>query len=499
VLLGLDIGTAGARAVAIDETGAIVVSASFGYARHAPRPGWAEQDPEDWSRAAAHVLAAVARDVRGEITALGLTGQPGCVLVDAAGTPVRPAILGSDQRAASQAAGISERIGTRRLIEISGSRALPGHQAPVIVWLRDVEPVQIRHTRRVLLPKDYVRLQLTGEAATDATDAAGTLLLDFRRRSWSDEIVEALEIPIDWLPKVHGSVEVAGGLRPSLAAELGLPTGLPIATGAGESAAAAVATGIVASGLIGSSIGIGGSLIAQLDEAIADSDGLLGTACAVLPRRYNLMGAIPSAGGSLRWWRDVLGRRLGYAELCAQAESVGIGADDLFFVPQVDGAGTPRHDAGARGAFVGLRAHHTQADLTRAVLEGVVFSLREYLDRMRRLGVEPQQVRATGGGASSQLWRQMQADIFAVPVATMASTAGPALGAALLAGVATGVFADVPAAVATVGRLDTLLTPDPVRAARYDERYRTFRALGRAIGQPADGVGDVESGTRGVA
>jgi xylulokinase len=499
MLLGLDIASAGAHAVAIDETGAIVSSASTGYETHFPRPGCAEQDPEDWWRAALHVLAVVARDIRGEIAGLGLTGQQGCVVVDAAGAPVRPAILGSDRRAASQAERITERIGVRRLIEISGSPALPGHQAPAILWLRDVEPVQIRHTRRVLLPKDYVRLRLTGEAATDATDAAGTLLLDLGRRSWSDEILDALEIPIDWMPRVHESLQVAGGLRPSLAGELGLPPGLPIIAGAGETAAAAVSTGLVASGLVGASIDIAGVLLAQLDDAIADPGGLLQTACAAVPRRYHLTGSTPSAGGSLRWWRDVVGGGLGYAELCAQAESVAVGAGGVFFRPQVDRAGTALHEAGARGAFVGLRAHHTQADLTRAVLEGVIFSLRERLDRMRGFGIDVHQVRATGGGARSRLWRQLQADIFAVPVAAMASAPGPAVGAALLAGVATGAFADLPAASATVARLGTILEPDPEQVARYDQLYQTFSALDPAIRQPTERTGNVESGRRGVA
>ena len=485
MLLGLDVGTEGAHAVAIDETGKVVASASLGYATQSPRPGWVEQDPGDWWRPVAQVLAGVAAKAGGEIGGLGLTGQPGSVFVDARGDPVRRAILGSDWRAASQAEFISERIGAQRLIEISGRPALAACQAAAILWLRDVEPVQFRHTRRVLLPKDHVRLMLTGEAATDAADAAATLLLDLHRRGWSDEIIEALEIPAAWMPKVHESLEIPGGLRPSLAGELGLPAGLPVAAGASATAATAVSTGIVAGGLIGSSIGRGGLLFAQINDAIVDPGGRLQTACDPLARRYDLTGITPSAGGSLRWWRDIIGGRLGYADLCEQAESVAVGADGLFFVPQVDGEGRPRHDDGARGAFVGLRAHHTQADLTRAVLEGVVFSLRDRLEVMRGLGTEPQQVRATGGGARSRLWRQMQADIFALPVAAMASAPSPALGAALLAGVATGVFPDLAAASATVARLDHVLEPDPERSAHYEQLYRTFSALDPAIRQPS--------------
>jgi xylulokinase len=485
LLLGLDIGTTGAHAVAIDETGASLASASREYATHSPRPGWVEQDPADWWLGSVQVLSAVAADARGEIGAIGLAGQHGSVFVDAAGAPVRPAVLGDDRRSASHAGRIVERIGGQRVIEIIGSPALADHQAAVILWLRDVEPVQFRHTRRVLLPKDYVRLMLTGEAATDVTDAAGTLLLDFRRRTWSDEMLDPLEIAPEWMPPVHPSLEIAGGLRPSVARELGLPPGLAVAAGASETAATAVSTGIVTSGLVGSSIDGSGLLIAPTTDAVVDPGGLLQTACDPSPQRYDLMGATPSAGASLRWWRAVLGRRLDYEELCAQAETVPPGAEGLFFVPHVDGEGASRHDAVSRGAFVGLRAHHTQADLTRALMEGVVFRFRNRLDVMRGLGIVAHQVRATGGGARSRLWRQMQADIFAVPVAAMASVPSPAVGAALLAGVATGVFADVAAASATVARPGTVLEPDPERAARYEQLYRTFSALDPAIRQPA--------------
>ena len=484
LLLGLDVGTAGATAVAIDETGTIVASRFVGYAQHAPRSGWVEQDPNDWWHAATQTLAGVAADVRGEISGLGLTGQPGSVFVDAAGAPVRAAILRGDRRAVLQAQWIGDAIGTPRLIEISGSAALADHQASALLWLRDVEPVQFRHTRRMLLPKDYVRLRLTGEAATDTTDAAGTGLLNVRVRGWSDEILGVLEISLENLPHVHESLEIAGGLRPSVAAELGLPPGLPVAAGASDTAATAFNTGIVASGLILSSIDRRGGLGAQLTDALIDPGGLLQTACDPAPHRYQLAGMIPSAGGSLRWWRDVVGWRLGYEELCAQAESVAVGAGGLFFKPHADGEGSSRHDGVVPGAFVGLRAHHVQADLTRAVMEGVVFSLRERLDVMRTLGIDPRQVRATGGGARSRLWRQMQADIFAVPVAAMASAPSPAVAAALLAGVAMGAFSDVAAASATAVRLEGVVEPDPERVARYDGLFRTFTALESAIRQP---------------
>ena len=483
-LLGLDVGSAGAHAVAIDESGTVVASALIGYATESPRPGWFEQEPQEWWLAAAQVLGRVASEAGGEIGALGLTGQPGSVFVDARGEPVRPAILGSDRRAASRAEFISERIGHRHLIEITGSPAMPGHQAPAILWLREVEPVQYRHTRRVLLPKDHVRLMLTGEVATDSADAAGTLLLNLVQRGWSHEIIDALEVPPEWMPPVHESTEITGGLRPSLADELGLPTGLPVATGTSATAALTVSAGIVAGGPIGSSIHRSGRVCAHISEAIVDPSERLQTACGPAAASYQLTGTTPSAGASLRWWRDILGGQLGYAELCELAESVAIGSDGLFFVPQIDGEGPAPPDAGARGAFVGLRAHHSQADLTRAILEGVVFSLRERLDVMRGLGVDAYQVRATGGGARSRLWRQMQADIFGLPVATMASAPSPALGAALLAGVATGVYPDLAAGLVSVTRIDDVVEPDSARVGRYEQLYRTFSALDPAIRQP---------------
>lgn len=484
LLLGLDVGTAGAHAMAIDETGTVIASDVVGYTTQSPRRGWVEQDPQDWCRAAAQVLARVAAEAGGEIGGVGLTGQPGSVFVDSRGEPVRPAILGSDRRATSRAEFIGERIGAAHLMEITGSPALPGHQAPAILWLRDVEPVQFRHTRRVLLPKDHVRLMLTGEAATDCADAAGTLFLDLRQRSWSNEILEALEVPPGWMPPVHESIAIAGGLRPTLAAELGLPVGLPVAVGTGATSALSISIGIVTAGPVGSSIDRRGLLFAHLKNAIVDPSGRLQTACGPAPQSYQLTGTTPSAGASLRWWRDVLGGRLGYAELCELAESVAIGSDGLFFVPQVDDEFTAPVDVGAHGAFVGLRAHHSQADLTRAILEGVLFSLRERLDVIRGLGLDVRQVRASGGGSRSRLWRQMLADIFALPVATMASAPSPALGAALLAGVATGVYPDLAGASATVARIESVIEPDPERMARYEPLYRTFRALDPAIRHP---------------
>jgi len=478
VLLGLDIGTTGARALATDEAGTVMASAYAEYPLLTPRPGWTEQNPEDWWEATKDVLRRIATEAGGDFAAVGLTGQMhGSVFLNQAGDVIRPALLWNDQRTGVQCEQITERVGAERLIAITGNPALTGFQAPKILWLRDVEPVQYRHVRRVLLPKDYVRLRLTGETATDVADASGTLLLDLKARAWSGEILDALGIPAEWLPSISESATITGGLRPSVAAELGLPAGLPVAAGAGGSAAAAIAAGIVRRGLISSSIGTSGVLFAHREGSEPDPSGRLQAFCSAVPGRYHLMAATLSAGGSLRWWRNLLGGAMDYEELAAIAETVPVGAEGLFFLPYLSGERTPHLNPEARGAFIGLRAHHARAHLTRALMEGVVFSLRDGLDAMRDLGVDVQRVRATGGGARSRAWRQMQADIFNLPVESMAADEGPVLGAALLAGVATGVYRDVQQACDRTVRIGEVIEPDRDRAAKYGQLLHKFRAL----------------------
>ena len=478
MLLGLDVGTSGARAVAVDEIGVVAASASVDYSVLTPRPGWSEQDPEDWWTATRDVLRAVAAQVRGDITGLGLTGQMhGAVFLNQAGEVIRPAILWNDQRTSLQCEEMSARIGYDRLIAITGNPVLTGFQAPKILWLRLVEPVQYRHVRHVLLPKDFVRLRLTGELATDVTDASGTSLLDLRRRAWSEEILTALDIPPEWLPPVHESPVFVGGLRESVARDVGLPAGLPVAAGAGDNAAAAIGIEIMRSGLISSSIGTSGVLFAHTDEARVEPSGRLHSFCHAVPGRYHLMAVTLSAGGSLRWWREVMGGGLTYAQLSEMAETAPPGAEGLFFLPYLSGERTPHLDPGARGSFIGLRAHHTRAHLTRAVMEGVVFSLRDGLDIMRGLGLEITMVRATGGGSRSRPWRQMQSDIFNLPVAVMTGDEGPAFGAALLAGVAGGIYRDVLEASDSAARIGEVAEPDPERAARYERLHDTFAGL----------------------
>jgi xylulokinase len=474
VLLGLDVGTGGARTVAVDESGNVLAEASSEYPLHSPRPGWSEQDPEDWWEGAKEALGKVAAEVEGEVVGLGLTGQMhGSVFLDASGEVIRPALLWNDQRTYSQCEKITEAVGEERLIQLAGNPALTGFQAPKVLWLRDEEPENYSRVARVLLPKDYIRLRLTREYATDASDAAGTLLLDVRRRDWSGEVLAALEIPSEWMPKVYEGPESTGELNGDLAEELGLPSGIPVAAGGGDNAAAAVGVGVVKGGLLSSSVGTSGVLFAASEGFTPDPSGRIHAFCHAVPEEYHLMGVTLSAGGSLQWWRDATGAN--YDELVEAAEKVPPGAEGLIFLPYLSGERTPHLDPQARGAFVGLTSRHGIPHMTRAVMEGVVYSLRDSLEIMRELDVPVDQVRATGGGAKSPLWRQLQADVYGVPIHRTTADEGPAHGAALLGGVAAGVYRDVGEACAVVRLREEVTEPEWTRI--YEEYYEVYRSL----------------------
>lgn len=490
-LLGLDIGTSGAKALVCDGEGRVVASATAEYPLSQPRPLWSEQSPADWWRGAREALRetiARAGVLTGEVVGLGLTGQMhGAVFLDANDEVVRPAMLWNDQRTADECARISELVGAERLVAITGNPALTGFQAPKILWLRRHEPESYARVARVLLPKDYIRLLLTGDYATDASDAAGTLLLDLRARDYSQELLAALEIPRGWLPQVFEGPQITGRLLPAVAAELGLPAGLPVAAGGGDNAAAAVGTGVVRAGVVSSSIGTSGVLFAHSDTPALDPRGRLHGFCHAVPDQYHLMAVTLSAGGSFQWLRNALravAPRLGYDELVAMAAAVPPGAEGLLFTPYLTGERTPHLDPLARAAFVGLTARHTLGHMARAVMEGVVFSLRDGLEIMRGLGVPADEIRATGGGAKSPLWLQLQADIYGAEVATLAAEEGPAYGAALLAGVGAGVFVDVNEAVSRCVRVSGRVAPDPANRAAYDAAYAAY--------------GRVYSATRGI-
>lgn len=484
VLVGLDVGTTGARAVAVTPAGEVVAEATAPYPLLAPHPGWSEQRPDDWLAAVRTVLSSVAARLGAEVTALGLTGQMhGSVFLDAGDRVLRPALLWNDQRTHRQAEAMTARIGERRLLEITGNPALTGFQAPKLLWLRDEEPALHARLAAVLLPKDYVRLWLTGERLTDASDASGTLLLDLRRRTWSDELLDRLELPRAWFPEVLESPEPAGTLRAGVAAELGLRAGTPVAAGAGDNAAAAVGTGVVREGLVSSSVGTSGVVFAHTDVARPDPSGRLHAFCHAVPGAYHLMGVTLAAGGSLRWWRDLLaeaGGRLDYDRLADLAETAPAGSEGLLFLPYLNGERTPHLDPFARGAYFGLNARHGLGHLTRALMEGVVLSLRECLDLMTEAGVRVEEVRVIGGGARHRLWRQLQADVFGLPVRRPVAEEGPAYGAALLAGVAGGVYRDVAEASRVVAVEQEPTPPDPGVRSTYDECLARYRSLYRS-------------------
>ncbi len=477
VLVGLDVGTTGVRAIAIDLAGAVVAEASGEYPLLSPHPGWTEQRPEDWWDATRLALGRLAGRVGRQVVGVGLTGQMhGAVVLDAGDRVIRPALLWNDQRTEAQCREITDLVGPDRLIAITGNPALTGFQAPKLLWLREEEPDTFARIRRVLLPKDYVRLRLTGESATDVSDASGTLLLDLHRRDWSRELLDTLALPAAWMPVVLESPDLSGRLLPHAASELGLPPGVPVVAGAGDNAAAAIGNGIVRGGLVSSSIGTSGVIFAQTPGPSPEPGGRLHAFCHAVPGRYHLMGVTLSAGGSLRWWRDVLGGRT-YDELSDLAASAPPGAEGLVFLPHLAGERTPHLDPAARGAFFGLTGRHGLAHLTRALMEGVTFSLRACLEIMTGLGVAAGQVRATGGGARSAFWRQLQADVYGLPVHRTAADEGPAYGAALLAGVGAGLFQSVEESAALVRLRPEVTEPDPARSRLYDDYFEAYQEL----------------------
>ncbi len=495
VLVGVDVGTSGTRALAVTADGELVAEATRPHELLTPRPGWTEQRPAEWWEATKGVLRDVAAAAGDDIVGLGVTGQMhGSVFLDAAGEVIRPALLWNDQRTADECDEITERVGEARLLELAGNPALTGFQAPKILWLARHEPEAHARVASVLLPKDYVRFELTGERATDASDAAGTLLLDVRARDWSDEILDVLEIPREWLPKVFEGPEATGTVRDEVADELGLPRGLPVAAGGGDNAAAAVGVGVVREGSVSTSIGTSGVLFAHRDEFTPDPSGRVHAFCHAVPDAFHLMAVTLSAGGSLSWWRERLGAGAGFGELIDEASPVEPGSEGLLFLPYLTGERSPHLDPHARGGFVGLTVRHGRAHMTRAVMEGVAFSMRDGLEIMRGLGTPDDDMRAVGGGARSPLWLRLQADVYGRPIRRTEVDEGPAYGAALLGGAAAGVFAGVADASSRVRLREEVTEPDPERARRYDELYAIYASLYGALREPMHELGRLAGG-----
>jgi len=487
-VLGIDISTTGVKALLANERGDVIGTATNGLSFSTPRPLWSEQHPADWWKSAVESIRNVLQDTGlrgGDVCAVGLTGQMhGLTLLDASGEALRPAILWNDQRAGPQCDEIRRRLGRDRLIQITGNDALTGFTAPKALWVRDHEPAVFDKVRQILLPKDYVRWRLTGEYATDLAGAAGTLLLDIKARDWSGVVLEALGLPQAWLPPTHEGPEVTGEISPGAAAATGLAPGTPVVAGGGDQAAQAVGVGAVRPGTVALTLGTSGVVFASTDRPFVEPDGRLHAFCHAVPGRWHLMAVMLSAAGSLRWYRDGLAPGTDYESLLAPAASVTPGSEGLVFLPYLTGERTPHPDPLARGAFLGLTVRHTQAHLTRAVLEGVAFGLRESFELMRDTGATvTKQVRISGGGARSDLWRQIIADVLDEELVSVNTAEGAAYGAALLAGVGAGIWRDVDTACAEAVRQTGLTVPNARAAGRYGQMYSLYQGLYPALAE----------------
>lgn len=499
LFLGIDVGTTGAKVLLIDARGRVVADALEEYPLQTPQPLWAEQAPAEWWRgvcgAIRRVLATPGVDARA-VAAVGLTGQMhGLVLLDVRGRVLRPAILWNDQRTADECAEITRRVGAEAVLQHTGNPVLPGFTAPKLLWVQRHEPNAYARVAHVLLPKDYARYRFSGEFFSDVADASGTALFNVGARRWSDEMCAALGLPAAWLPQVVESPVVCARVSATAAVETGLRAGTPIVAGAGDQAAQAVGAGIVDEGLVSATIGTSGVVFAASRCYRVEPRGRLHAFCHAVPGMWHLMGVMLSAGGSLRWYRDALcelevqqaaraGRDV-YDLLCDQATAAPPGGEGLLFLPYLSGERTPHADPTARGVFFGLTLRHTKAHLTRAVIEGVSFGLRDSLELMRALGITPNETRASGGGARSALWRQILADVFNTPIVASPVAQGAAYGAALLAAVGAGAIADVPAAGRAAQLVAATAAAEPASPSAnrpiYEDTYARYRALYPAL------------------
>ncbi|MCL4294827.1 MAG: xylulokinase [Anaerolineae bacterium] len=484
--LGIDSSTTGVKALIIDQNGHVAGTATTEIPLSTPKPLWSEQDPADWWQGAVSSIRQVLQETKlsgADIAAVGLTGQMhGLTLLDETGAVLRPAILWNDQRTGAECDDIRARLGKARLIQITGNDALTGFTAPKILWVQKNEPEVYARIRHILLPKDYVRYKLTGDFAVDKADGAGMLLFDLAKRDWSPEVLRALEIPAEWLPKTYEGPEVTGQISAEAAEVTGLKAGTPVVGGGGDQAAQAVGVGVVQSGIIALTLGTSGVVFASTNEPFVEPEGRLHAFCHSVPGRWHLMGVMLSAAGSLRWYRDTLAPGVDFDRLLAPANEVPPGSEGLLFLPYLTGERTPHPDPLARGAFVGLTVRHTQAHLSRAVLEGVAFGLRDSFELMKSAGLaEIKQVRVSGGGAKSQLWRQILADTLNAELVTVNTTEGAAYGAALLAGVGVGGWPDVDAACQAAIKVTGSTRPQADQAAKYERVYAEYRQLYPAL------------------
>ena len=481
--IGLDVSTTASKAVTIDVHGSVIATASHDHALETPRPLWSEQDPAEWWRASCASLRAVLEVIPSDsVAALGLTGQMhGLTALGARDEVLRPAILWNDQRSAAQCEAITAAIGAERLYRLIGSSMLPGFTAPKLAWLRDEEPEVFERIAHVLLPKDYVRFLLCGDRVTDVADGSGMALMDVGVRSWSEEMLAALAIPRDWLPQLAESQEVCAEISPAGAAATGLSFGTRVVGGAGDQPAGGVGSGVVAAGQLSLAMGTSGVAYAINDRYEPEPQGRLHTFCGPMPGTWLSMGVMLSAAGGLRWLRDALAPSMSFDELGALAGDVSPGAEGLLFAPWLSGERHPHPDPLARGAFVGLTLRHGLGHMVRAVMEGVAFGMRDNLELLRSQGLRPRDAVIQGGAANSELWRQLTTDIMGIPLYRVNTSEGAAFGAAILAAVGAGAFADVPAACAAMVQREDESRPQSALVSQYDEIYKAYSALYPAL------------------
>ncbi len=477
-LIGIDIGTSGTKSV-LFEGNKVIATHTSEYPVYQPQNGWAEQNPEDWWYAACETLKEITKDIDStQIAGIGLSGQMhGLVMLDENNDVIRPSIIWCDQRTAAECEEIEKAVGHDKLIEITANPALTGFTASKIMWIKKHEPENYAKCKHILLPKDYVRFKLTGEYATDVSDASGMQLMDIKNRCWSDEILNILDIDKSLLAKMHESCEVSGYVTEKAAEYIGIAVGIPVAAGAGDNAAAAIGTGIVTNGKAFVTIGTSGVVFAHTDEPKIDTKGRVHTFCCAVPGKWHVMGVTQAAGLSLKWFRENFCKELSYMEMDKLAEKKPIGADRLLYLPYLMGERTPHLDADARGVFFGLSASHDVGNMIRAVMEGVAYSLRDCFDVLCEMGIGPNEITACGGGGTSRLWREMLADLFDCTVKTITSSESPALGAAILAGVCSGEFESVESGCNTMITVKDTLYPNRENASLYKNYHNTYKNI----------------------
>ncbi len=482
IFLGLDISTTGSKALLVNEAGAVVAVATSPHTLQTPYPLWSEQDPREWWHAASSCIRSVLRESgvqSDEVVAIGLTGQMhGLVLLNAQGEVLRPAILWNDQRTQTQCDQIHHRVGHERFIQITGNVALTGFTAPKILWVKENEPEIYSHAAHVLLPKDYVRYKLTSSYAMDKADGAGTVLLDLRARDWSSEVLGALEIPRSWMPPLYEGPQITGTITSEAAEITGLRAGTPVIAGGGDQAAQAVGVGAVEPGVVALTVGTSGVVFAPTPAALIEPQGRLHAFCHAVPGMWHFMGVMLSAAGSLQWYRDSLAPQMSFTELLEEATPIPPGSEGLQFLPYLTGERTPHPDPLARGGWIGLTIRHGRGHLTRALLEGVSFGLKDSFTLIKEAGLgEIRQVRASGGGTKGALWRQILASVLETELVTINTTEGAAYGAALLAAVGAGHWPNVPSACAAAIQITGSVYPDDAQVEAYRRSYPLYRSL----------------------